>query len=113
MDLQERIVAKIPLEEIWNQSEIISKERLKYITDEDVRNLLKQDKVQFVVANVGFPLDWVSVDEHLDFFKSELKNRIADNEENYLENFSGNYFYYASVWNSDSLISIVLLEMYH
>jgi kynurenine formamidase len=113
MDLQKRNVDKIPLEEIWNQSEIVSKVRLKYLTSEEIRSLLKQGKVQFVVANIGFPLDWIYADKSFDFFKTKLKNKIADEEANYLEDFPRNDFFYASICKSDGETPIVLLEMYH
>ena len=87
MDLRNRIVDKIPLEKVWNKNKIISREKLKYLKCEDVKTLLKQGEVQLVLANIGFPLDWISIDKNFDFFKTELKNKIMDNEVNCFENF--------------------------
>jgi len=113
MIIKKRSINEIPLTDLWNENGVISEERLTYLIDEEIRNLLKKGKVQFVVANVGCPLEWIPIDNCFDFYKTKLKNRIADKEVNYLDNFPDNYFFYASEWKSNNLLPIVSLEMYH
>ena len=72
--------------------------------------------IQFVVANVGEPLRWISIDNRFTFWKDEVKPRVApaDAERFFLEDFPGEYCYVATEWTrSVAGPTVVLLECLH
>ena len=77
---------------------------------------LSSGTVQFVVANIGSPLRWISVGDRFTFWKGEVKVRLvpADAEKFYLDDYPGEYCYVATEWTrSPSQSTIVLLECHH
>jgi hypothetical protein len=81
---------------------------------EDVRNYLKSERPQFVVADPGKPFVWVQGTETYSFHKSEVTLRLAtDLSRIDLNSFPGAYCYVASAWRSESGIELILLEKYH
>jgi hypothetical protein len=114
MRFDQRIVSQTPLHKLWNDRGVVSEKELRELNAADIAELLRVGKVQFVVANVGSPLNWVLVDECYRFWKSEVKNHLADAAaNNYLEDFPGEYCYFASEWEAKGGEPIVLLVMSH
>lgn len=114
MRFNQRIVSRIPLHELWDGSGTVSEKELRRLSASDIAGLLRAGKVRFVAANVGSPLKWVPVDECYDFWKSEVKNHLADPAaNNYREDFPDEYCYFASEWESEGGEPIVLLVMSH
>ena len=109
-----KIVTEIPVKEIWDNDLLVSKVRRRYLKEKDIRELLRQGNVQFIVAKVGYKLKWISENECFSFWKKDVKIHLADpNKKHFLEDFPGEYFYFASEWESKSVNSIILLEMHH
>ena len=114
MNFERRIVSQIPLDELWIDCRIVSANEIRELNALDIAELLRYGKVRFVVANVGNTLRWIPADECFGFWKSEVKNHLADPAaSNYLENFPDGYCYFASEWESDETEPIVLLTVSH
>ena len=109
-----QIVTEIPLKEIWNKEIIVSRDRKRYIKENDIKELLRKARAQFIVANIGDNLKWIPEDDCFSFWKNEVKIHLVDPNKNHvLEDFPGEYFYLASEWKAKSSNSVILLEMYH
>jgi hypothetical protein len=114
MRFDRRIVSQLPLRELWNERGVVSTTELRELNASDIAELLRVGKVQFVVANIGSPLKWIPIDECYSFWKSEVKNHLADpGAEHYLEDFPGEFCYFASEWQPGDGEPIVLLAMSH
>ena len=114
MRFDQRIVSQTPLSELWNERGVVSEKELRELNSADIIELLRLGKVQFVVANVGNPLKWIPLDECYSFWKSEVKNHLADSATgNYFESFPGAYCYFASEWEHRNGEPIILLVMSH
>lgn len=114
MEKSKKIVMLIPLTKLWTDQEDIAAERGKYLTAENIKEILKKNPVEFVIADVGLKLNWISFDKSFDFWKSEVKQHLA-NDPNFinLDSFPENYAYVASEWVGEIQIPIILLEKYH
>lgn len=106
-----RVVTQIPLARLWCGDADRPATRSRYLNTEDLGELLAGAEVQFVVANIGDPLQWVDPVERYRFWKTEVKEHLADPCRFFPEEFPGGYCYLASEWNDDA--TIVLLERYH
>ena len=114
MDNNKKIVTQFPLTNLWTDNEDIYAEREKHLTADNIQETLKNYPVEFVVADVGQKLKWISYDKSLDFWKSEVKQHLANDITNIkLDNFPGNYAYIASEWIGEIQTPIILLEKHH
>jgi len=114
MRFDQRIVSQMPLHELRNEHGVVSATELRELNASDIAELLRAGKVRIVVADVGSQLKWIPLDECYGFWKSEVKNHLADPAgENYLENFPDEYCYFASEWESEVGEPIVLLMKSH
>ena len=118
MKLKNKILTEIPVKQLWNDNEIIYASRERYLTVEDIKDMLMNYPVEFVVANVGSKLKWIPYTKCYEFWKSEVKSHIVNNPEDKkkgfdIDNFSGNYAYIASEWSGEIETPIILLEKYH
>ena len=114
MNLSDRNVTKIPLEILWTSETELESQRINYLTPTNIRDLLKQGEVYFIIADVGQKLLWIQPAECYEFWKSEVEKHVAINLDNInLEDFPGNYAYIASKWTSYAHIPVVLLEKIH
>lgn len=110
-----RIVSRMPLQELWDTEGLIAATRVRDVSSADIRGLLQLSHVRFVVADIGYQLEWIPVQECFQFWKTDVKEHVADaNSGSQLEGFPQNYFYFASEWRSakDDL-PILLLERHH
>ena len=110
-----KIVTHTPLLELWDDDGPIAARRKRYLTLEDVRSMLCQYAVEFVVAEVGTPLKWIPVHKCFDFWRSEVKSHLVTNPDEgfLLEDFPNEYAYVASEWSGELQTPVVVLEMYH
>lgn len=114
MENEKKIVTQIPLTNLWTDAENVIAKREKYLTASDIQEFLKKYPVEFVVADVGQKLNWISYDKSFDFWKKELKPHLANNINKIdLACFPGNYAYVASEWTGEIQTPIILLEKYH
>ena len=109
-----RHVSQMPLAELWNEQGVIRAERMRELDSSQIASMLRAGKVRFVIADIGHHLEWVSAEDCYQFWKSEVKRHLAhpDNK-TYLEDFPGEYCYFASEWKADLGEPIVLLSKSH
>ena len=74
----------------------------------DIILLLHQGVVRFVIADVGLPLHWIDVAKRFDFWKRDAKCHVSNNAAACIDDFPGEFCYFASLWN-DGGSPIVLL----
>src|SRR5215831_12860028 len=113
MDPKLRIVTRLPLEELWREAGVITASRSRSLTKDDIAALLRNGLVQFVVADVGKPLQWIGLQDCYPFWKKEVKPHIAS-ERTVLEEFPDEYCYFAWKWDTAAeAAAIVVLEKSH
>ncbi len=110
-----RLVIRIPLDELWDDSGPLIAERVRCLSKLDLRELVRLGAVTFYVAEGGGPLRRVEPAECFDFWKSEIEPHLVDPPEKriYLDDYPDGYAYVASEWKTNDGTSVVLLEMYH
>ena len=110
----QRIVIRTPLQEIWNSSGDVKASRRRYVGKEDIRKLLQNSAIEFIVANVGDELRWIPKSECFDFWKKEVFAHLSEPEIRIdLDQYPDQYCYSASVWGLPNGEEIILLEKYH
>ena len=114
MNPELRIVSQMPLHELWNDHGVVRADMVREVSSSDIIELLRENRVRFVIAEIGRRLQWVSPTACYDFWKSEAKMHIAEpNIKLYLEDFPDEYCYFASEWRADDGKPIVLLSKWH
>jgi hypothetical protein len=113
MDPALRVVMRIPMIDLWDSEGNLTAAKQRTLSRDDVAALLRRGLVRFVVAECGDPLRWIPPSDCYDFWKTELKPRIAETKTFELEDFPGAYCYVASEWSDGQSSPLVLLEMYH
>ena len=108
----QRVVTRIPLTELWNETGSVPAAESRDLAAEDIRALLRIGPVRFVVADVGRPLQWVPAAECFRFWNGEVQSRVAKARAA-LEDFPGGYCYFASEWSPLDGPPIVVLAVAH
>jgi phosphoglycerate dehydrogenase-like enzyme len=113
MDAALKIVTRLPLQELWRDDGFKTTARLKSLTEEDIRSLLRSGTIQFVVVDVGTPPRWIQPSECFQFWKIEAQPHLALIT-SILDEFPDQYCYFASQWDGgDRAAPIVALEKQH
>ena len=114
MDANLRVVTQLPLQELWNDDGPLTATRERSLTGTDIKTLLRAGPVQFVVADVGTKLVWISQADACRFRKDEVTSHVTTNSKVILDDYPGGYCYFASAWKRPKDPSIiVLLEKSH
>lgn len=110
-----RIVTQLPLNRLWDNDGDIAAQRERYLSRASLREMLRQNRVQFYVADISRPLRRVDVADCYDFWTSEAaENVVNDPEAGFrIEDFPGEFAYVASEWSDKVQAPIVLLEKHH
>lgn len=109
----QRIVVRTPIIELWNDQGSVAAERIRSLSENDLRELVRTTSLQFVVANVGNKLRWVPKDERFDFWKS-IQSQIAEpSKPIYLAQFLNETAYSASEWRTTTGERLIVLETHH
>jgi hypothetical protein len=109
-----RYVSQMPLAELWNDHGIVAAEKVRELGLSEIVLMLREEPVRFVVADIGDHLQWVSLEHCYEFWKSEVKEHLAQPDaKTYPEDFPGEYCYFASEWKADVGEPIVLLAKSH
>jgi hypothetical protein len=108
-------VTRLPVERLSDDKGEIEANRERFLSKEALREMLRRNPVEFVIADVGRPLKHVEVGKCYDFWKSEAEAHIVPDPDLgfRLEDFPGEYAYVASEWCGQIQAPIVLLEKHH
>ncbi len=109
----QRVLPQLLLPELWDDAGPLAATPVRDLTAFDIRTLLQAGSVWFVVANIASPLRWVSVGECFRFWKAEVQSRVADPGGARLEDFPGEYCYFASEWAEEDGPPVVLPAVAH
>ena len=69
MDFKLKIVTKLPLESLWNETEFVDAKKVGPLTTNDIKELLPA--AQFVVADIGYALRWIDTADTFEFWRKE------------------------------------------
>lgn len=102
-------INQMPLKYLWNEKGMLPHHRISFLNTYEVKEKLTSCTI--VMANIGDELKWYSPSDNFTLWKLELFNHICNDPKNgcAMEDFSGDYFYFASYWEGN----IVLLEKQH
>ena len=59
MDTSTKLATRLPLVELWPENGSKTTSRLRWLNQEEIDNILRAGPVQFVVADIGCPLNEV------------------------------------------------------
>ena len=113
MKPEQRIVTKLPLSELWDQRGTLFGERIRYLDQNLVRELLSTGPVQFIVADCGASLNWIPTQKRFEFWKA-IRPQVADETHCIqLDHFPNDTAYIASEWRGRTGECLILLEKHH
>ena len=108
-----RIVTQLPMSTLWLDNVEVNGVRERYLDATEIRELLRQTALVFVIADVGTELQWIARDKCFAFWKEEVEKHVANGiHKIILEDFMDGYAFIASQWTSKEGV-IVLLEKVH
>jgi hypothetical protein len=114
MDFRLKTVRNLPLQELWNERDILPVRKGRLLSARDVTDLLRVSRVRFVVADIGQRLRWVDPAECYQFWKAEVKPHLAEPGSLFqVDDFPEQYCFSASEWGIDNTLPIVVLERFH
>jgi hypothetical protein len=114
MKQTERIVTRIPLDELWTVSAILEYKRLDYLTERQVKELVLKGAIAIAEASCGLKLSWILPDNAFKYFKSQIKGRVVhDPDRIILDDYEDKWCYLASLWVDAKSQKVILLETYH
>jgi hypothetical protein len=107
-------VSCLPVEEVWAGRRLVSTIKVRDLNASDIVDFLRSGSLRFVIADVGKPFHWIPNNEGYDFWKNEVKAHLAHPEsKSGLEDFPGEYCYFASEWKTYEGETIILLSKAH
>jgi hypothetical protein len=114
MDIGKKVITKLPLEELWDEKEILNAQRVSTgLRASEITEMLKAGAT-FVVADLGLRPRWIDPAYRFEFWKIEVKSRLAEPDKPaILDRFPGEYCYVASKWQSPEGLSLIVLERHH
>jgi hypothetical protein len=114
MEYSDKIVVQLPLKSIWNDHKEVAFIRKRFLTKEDLKSIIKQQPIEFVIADIGEKLEWITIEKCYEFWKSEVDKHIGEDlNQIILEDYPGEYAYIASEWAGENNEPIILLEITH
>ncbi len=110
----ERIITHVPLGELWNDNGPVPAERLRELSSDQIRELLRAGPIRLVLADVGSGPGWISEARCFAVWKEEVCPHLADpGKLARLDDFPGGYCYFASEWSLVGSRSLIVLERSH
>jgi hypothetical protein len=104
-------IARTPLSELWSDEGELEATRVRDLESADIRAMLRQGPVRFMVAFVGDKPNWIPVADCYRFWKSEVRDHVWDDGRQPYE-FPGRYAYGAEEWAADDGPPIIVLTRY-
>ena len=109
--MTEKIVDVSPLTHLSdNEGFRIEATRVKDFSQDEASKIIADSDL--IIADVGHPLRWLQNEEKFNFWKSEVKPHLYNPSKRYLEEYRGEYFYFAFLWVSGSR-KIIQLQKVH
>lgn len=114
MDIAKKLITKLPLEELWDEKHTLNAQRVSGgLNASEVTEAMKAGAT-FVVADVEMRPRWIDPAQRFEFWKTEVKSRLAEPDEPaFLNRFPGEYCYFASKWLLAEGLPLIVLEMHH
>jgi hypothetical protein len=104
-----RIITELPLRDLWDDAGPVLGEWVRDLSATDIRELLRQGSVRFVVADIGAKPQWISETRCYSFWKTEVLPHLAEpNSRVKLGELPNQYGYFASEWRTQATPVIVL-----
>jgi hypothetical protein len=114
MSRDQKIINRLPVEEIWAGPRLVSTIKVRDLDASDIVGLLRSGMVRFVVTDLGKPYSWIPNNETFDFWADDVKTHLAAPESKMaLEDFPDEYCYFASEWKTYDGDTIILLSKAH
>lgn len=112
-----RIVTQMPLESLWDDQRELTYVRGGCVGSERIRELLRSERVKFVVADCGEKLSWIQEEYLHRYWKTVAQPHLvepAESENGHrLEDFPDKYCFIATEWADADQAPVILLEMQH
>jgi hypothetical protein len=110
------IVMQTPMEQLFDQEQSLKLQRVRDLGSADIKSLLRQGPLRFVVAAVGRPLQWIEEAKAFEYWKNRVINNLVEPKDGSvrfrLEDFPSEFAFAASEWKG-AQYQVVLLEMHH
>jgi hypothetical protein len=111
---RQRLIGKIPLEELWNCHEVRSAARKCYLTKSEVIARTESGVTTTMLASIGSIPIWKSYHRSDEEFTRQIEPHLVENSDRfYLDNFPQGMAYLASMWQLESGEEILVLEANH
>lgn len=109
----QRIVTKLPLAELWDETGALPGERIRHLDESLIRGLMGIGQVQFIVADCGAKMNWISQQERFEFWKMVWPQIADPMKPIQLDQFPNETAYTASEWLGRTGECLILLEKHH
>jgi hypothetical protein len=107
-------VADGSLSELWtDDGPVPAAMGREYLAADDIKELLRQGPVQFIVVNSGSKLDWKDRDDCFRFWKKEVKKHLYTDAMPCREDYPDEWCYTADEWILDTGEIVVVLYVHH
>ncbi|WP_165249791.1 hypothetical protein [Paludisphaera soli] len=114
---EQRLIMQTPLTELWDARGTLPIKERRDVGCEQVRQLLRDGPVRFVIADCGRTIRWIALEDSFRFWKEEVKSHLIDWSVHVrgtrLEDWPGEYFYSGSEWDEVDGAAVVLLVKHH
>ena len=114
MDIAKKVITKLPLEELWDEKEILDAQCVsKGVNASEITEMM-QAGATFVVADLEVRPRWIDAAHRFEFWKTEVKSRLAEPDKPaLLDRFPDEYCYFASKWQLADGRPLIVLERHH
>lgn len=113
----QRVVTRMPVRELWDESGSLPLRRSRDLSASDIRQLMRYGLARLCVADVGLPLRWPEPSTYFSFLKNDVLPRLVNpadaNSGFHLETYPQEYAFVASEWIGEIDGVVVLLEKHH
>ncbi len=105
------------------KQETISSKFVKFLKEEEVAALISEQDTQLGIISERNSIDWIDPKENNELWEDSVQQHICekilidDDDDHFVRceynEFKGNYFYVASLWQLHNKKNLIILEHYH
>jgi len=104
----------MPIEILWKGNKKLTFIKTSIIGYNELKEFLKNQKVEFAVAAIGNEIKWIPLSECFIYWKKEVKGHcVLDPNKFSLGDYPEGYVYLPSIWMNINNEVIILLEEFH